>query len=121
MNAAIPTFIPFGLVGVADGCLGAPSRRAVGQNIDERRLVRYQRLDVIGIGRHERERRHGATAAGEHLDRAGAERLDHGVDVGRLNQRRLIDAAVLADAAPKPARVIGDDRPVKVDVTYIPH
>src|SRR3954471_14514065 len=47
-------------------------------------------------------------AAREHLDRAGAERLDNGVHVIRLDRRRVLDAAVLAGAAAEAARVISD-------------
>jgi hypothetical protein len=60
----------------------------------------------------EREGGDRAAAAGEHLDRSGAERIDHGLDVLRLERRRMVDAAVLARAAPQAAGVVGDDRAV---------
>ena len=61
-----------------------------------------------GIGGHERECGHRATAAREHLDRAGVERLDDGVYVDCLDRGRMIDATVFAGAAAEAARVIGD-------------
>ena len=68
----------------------------------------HQRDPVVEIGGHECERGHRASAAREHLDRAGIERLDHGVHVIRLDRGRLVDPAVFADAAAEAPRVIGD-------------
>src|SRR5207247_5249943 len=102
-----------GLVRVAEGGAGALGRSGVGEHWDEWRLVGHQGRYVVGIGRHERERRHRAATAREHLDGAGAERLDDGVYVVRLDRGIVIDPAVLADAATKAARVIGDHGPVR--------
>ena len=99
---------PLGLVRVANAGAGALGRRGVGEHRDERRLVRHQGAHVVGMGRHERERGHRAPTAREHLDRAGAERLDDGVHVVRLDRGRMVDPAVLADAAAEAARVIPD-------------
>jgi hypothetical protein len=96
----------FGLIGVANGAAGALRRSGVGEHRDEWRLVGHQGCYVVGIGRHERERRHRAAAAREHLDRAGAERLDDGVHVVRLDRGAMVDPTVLADAAAQAARVI---------------
>jgi hypothetical protein len=74
--------------------------------------VGHQGHDVAGVGRHERERGHGAAAACEHLDRAGAERLDHGVHVVGLNRGRIVDPPVAAGAAAEAARVVRDHRAV---------
>ena len=71
------------------------------------------RVVVVGIGRHERERGHCAATAREHLDGAGAERLDDGVYVVRLDGGRMVDSAVLANATAEAARVIGDHGPVR--------
>ena len=91
----------------------ARSRRlGVREHRDQRWLVRDQGDHVVGIGRHERERGHRAAAAREHVDRTGAERLDQGVHVVRLDRGRIVDAAVSARAAAEAARVVGDDRAV---------
>jgi hypothetical protein len=73
--------------------------------------VRYQGAHVVGIGRHERKRGHGAPATREHLDGASVERLDHGVHVVRLDRGRVVDPAVFAGAAAQAARVIGNTVP----------
>jgi hypothetical protein len=70
--------------------------------------VCHQGAHFVGIGRHERERGHGASTAREHLDRPGAARLDDGVHVVRLDRGRIVDPAVLARAAADAARVISD-------------
>ena len=88
--------------------LGALGGCGVGEQREQRRLVCHQRGHVVGVGRHERERGHRAATAGEHLDRANAERLDHGVHVVRLDGGRVVDPAVLAGAAAEAARVVGD-------------
>jgi hypothetical protein len=93
--------------------MGAFGRRGVGEHGDEWRLVGHQGCYVVGIGRHERERGHRAATAREHLDGAGAERLDDSVYVGRLDRGRVVDPAVLADAAAEAARVIGHHGPVR--------
>ena len=63
------------------------------------------------MGRHNRERGHGAPAAREHLDRASAERLDDGVHIVGLDRGRMVDSAVsagaAAEAAPKPLASMG--------------
>jgi hypothetical protein len=74
--------------------------------------VGHQGCYVVGICRHERKRGHRAATAREHLDGAGAERLDDGVYVVRLDRGRVVDPPVLADAAAQAARVIGDHGPV---------
>ena len=103
---------PLGLVCVPHAALGALRGCGVGEQREERRLVRHQRGHVAGVRRHERERGHRAAAAREHLDRAGAERLDHGVHVAGLDRGRVVDPAVFAGAAAEAARVIGDHRAV---------
>jgi hypothetical protein len=75
--------------------------------------MRHQRRDVAGVRRHQRERRHGAAAAGEHLDRTGAELLDHAVHILGLDGRRVVDPAIFARAAPDSARVVGDHRAIR--------
>ena len=50
-----------------------------------------------------------APAAREHVHRTGAERLDHRVQIARLDRRRVVFPAVSANAAAEPARVIGDN------------
>jgi hypothetical protein len=75
--------------------------------------VGNQRRHVVGMRGDERERGHRAAAAREQLDRPGTERLDHGMDVLRLDRRVVIDAAVRAHAAAEAARVVGDHGPVR--------
>jgi hypothetical protein len=99
---------PLGLVRVPNARTGALGSLGVGKHRDEGGLVRYQGRDVVRVGGHERERGHHAAAAGEHLDRADAERLDDGVHVVGLERRRIVDPAVLAGAAAEAARVVGD-------------
>ena len=70
--------------------------------------MRHEGGYIAGMCRHERERRHSAPTAGEHLDRADPERLDDGVHIIGLDGGRVVDAAVLAGAATEAARVIGD-------------
>ena len=102
-----------GLVRVANGGAGALGRSGVGKHRDEWRLVGHQGGHVVGIGRHERERGHRSATTREHLEGAGSERLDDGMDVVRLDRGRVVDPAVLADAAAETARVIGDHGPVR--------
>ncbi len=70
--------------------------------------MRHQSGHVVGVRRHERQPGHRAATAPEHLDRADAERLDHGVHVIGLDRGRMVDPAVLAGAAAEAARVSGD-------------
>ena len=49
----------------------------------------HQGRHVVGIRRHERECGHRAATAREHLDRPGAERLDNGMYVLRLDRGRM--------------------------------
>ena len=112
MNAAMPAPRALRLVRLVEGGPGALGGRGVGQHGVDRRLVRHQRGDVAGVGRDQFERGHRTAAAGEHVDRPGAERLDQQVQVSRLLLRRVVGPAVLADAAAQPARVVGDDRAV---------
>jgi hypothetical protein len=99
---------PAGLVRVPNAGEGALGGCGVGENRDERRLVRHQGGHVAGAGRHERERVHRPATAREHLDRADTERLNDGVYVVRLDRGRMIDPVVFAAAAAEAARVIGD-------------
>ncbi len=73
----------------------------------------HQGRHVVRIGRHERECGHRAATAREHLDWAGVECLDKAMYVVRLDRGRMVDPAVLADAAAEAARVIGDHGPVR--------
>jgi hypothetical protein len=113
MKAAMPAPEPLCLVRVAKGGAGALGRSGVREHRDEWRLVGHQGCYVVGIGRHECERGHRAATAREHLDGAGAERLDDGVYVVRLDCGRVVDPAVLADAAAEAAWVIGDHGTVR--------
>ena len=65
MKAAMPA--PTRSPGRRPGSLpGALGRRGIGQHPDERRFVRDEGADVIGVGGDERERGHRAPAAAEH-------------------------------------------------------
>jgi hypothetical protein len=112
MKAAMPAPEPFASYASRKAARGALGRSGVGKHRDGRRLVGHQGCYVVGIGRDERERRHRAATAREHLDGAGGERLDDGVDVVRLDRGIVVDPGVLADAAAQAARVIGDHGPV---------
>ena len=81
MKAAMPALDPLASYASRTRGAGALGRHGVGEHGDERRLVCDQGGHIVGISRHERERGHRAPAAREHLDRAGAERLDDGVHV----------------------------------------
>ena len=75
---------------------------AIGQDRGERRLVRDERPDVLGVLRHEGERVDRAAAAGEQVDRARVERGDDPMQVvgvllgrgraGRIGLRAALDA-----------------------------
>jgi hypothetical protein len=111
MKAAMPAPDPFASYASRTPAR-ARSAAGVGEHRDERWLAGNQGCQVAGISRHERERRHRAATAREHLDRAGVQRLDNGMDVVRLDRGRMVDPAVPADAAAEAARVIRDHGPV---------
>ncbi len=113
MKAAMPAPEPLASYASRTAARARSAAAASESTRDQRWLVGHQGCHVVGIGRHERERGHRTATASEHLDRAGAERLDDGVYVVRLNRGRIVDPAVLANAAAEAARVIGDHGPVR--------
>ena len=69
---------------------------AIGQHLGERRLVRDEGPDILGMAGDQGQRVDGATAAGEEVDGSAADRLDHAVDVvGVLLGRGLGGVVVL--------------------------
>ena len=74
--------------------------------------MRDERPDLLRVLRHERERVHRAAAAGEQVDRAGAELGDEPMQVvGVLLGRRLAGRIGLR-AALDAARVVGHHRAI---------
>jgi hypothetical protein len=75
----------------------------------ERWLVRHKRPHVLRVPGHERQRIHGAAAAGEEVDGSTADLLDDPMQIvsvlfGRRRLRRLGEHAPFA-----PARIVGHD------------
>ena len=70
MNCAMAGAEPAPLVRVGDRLGEGHRALAIGQDRGERRLVRDERPDLLRVRRHEGERVHRATAAGEEVDRA---------------------------------------------------
>jgi hypothetical protein len=100
------------VVGVLVALLGGAGALGVGQQRDQRWLVRDEDSDVLGVLGDERERVHRTAAAGEDVDRA-TDLGDERVQVRRVQVGGALGPAVLAPAAADAARVVEDDRPVR--------
>ena len=74
--------------------------------------MRHECPYEVRVGRDEREGVDGAAAAGEHVDRASADRVDHRAHVMCVDLRVDLDVRVGAVASLGAARVIGDDRAI---------
>lgn len=68
--------------------------------------------DQVGVGRHQGKAVDRTAAAGEQVDLADAQRLDHTPDVVGVLLRGRLRGVVGALAATDAARVVGHDRPV---------
>ena len=112
MNFAIAGPKPLAQVRLADVRARRQRRLAVGQHLGGRRLVRDERPDLLRVLGHQGQRVDRAAAAGEEVDRAGAERRDQPVQVVGVLVGRGLAGAVGALAALDAARVVGDDRAV---------
>ncbi len=102
------------LVGLADGLgqpRGPPSRsgRIEASGGSCATSVRTS----LGMRGHERERVHGAAAAGEEVDRTEPQRLDDPMDVVRVLLGRRLAGRIGLGAALDAARVVGHDRAVR--------
>ena len=91
------------------GLLGGTCLVGVGEHVDQRRLVRDERDDVVGMSRDEGEGGDRPAAAREQLHRSGVERGDDGVDVRGLLLGVVVGAAVAPRAAAEAAGVVRDD------------
>ena len=79
-------------------------RLAVGKQAGERRLVRDERPDLLGMPLDEREAVHGTAAAGEEIDGSAADRVDESMQVVRLLLDRVARARRRSDGCvPRPA------------------
>ena len=103
---------PVALVRLVDGSAGRERAFAIGEDRRERGLVRDQRPNLLRMARHEGERIHGATSAGEEVDRARAELGDEPMQVvGVLLRCRLASPIGLRAALDAPG-VIGHHRAI---------
>ena len=100
------------LVGLVDGTAGGERVRRVRQHARRRRLVGDERPHEVGVRGDEGERVDRAAAAGEQVDRAPADRLDHRAHVGGVHLGSHLEVGVRALAALDAARVVGHDRAV---------
>ena len=87
-------------------------RPAVRQHLGGRRLVRYERPDLIGMAGHEGEGVHGSAAAGKQINRSRAQRGDQPVEIVRVLIGRRLSGVVGPLAALDSAGVIRHDRSV---------
>ena len=112
MNCAMAAPFPAPLIGLVDRLAGGERLVRIRQQAGRRRLVRHECPYEVRVGRDEREGVDGAAAAGEHVDRAPADRVDHGAHVVGMDLRVDLDVRVGALASLRAAWVIGDDRAI---------
>ena len=88
---------------------GGERLRRVGQHARRRRLVGDEGPHEVGVRSDEGERVDGPAAAGEQVDRACADGLDHRAHVGGVDLGGHLEVGVRALAALDAARVVRDD------------
>ncbi len=80
----------------------------VREHTGKRGLMGDEGSHVLGMGGHQGQRGHCAAAAGEEVDRPGAERSDDRVHILGLHIRNVGDLSIAAGAPPQATRVVCD-------------